>query len=134
MQEGDNISWYQYLVVIIYPGLHPVWPQDHFGPTLTLAPSILQPKAYFGPRNYWASIILQPDAYFGPRLKTQIFKIVIFYHFVPFIHRLRGCLQVKLKPQLSILPPDLAKRWKLCLAKTKNKSHQKTFLKLNYCS
>ena len=46
----------------------PVWPQDHFGPTLTLSPSILRPEVRFGPRNTSALIILWPDAYFGPEI------------------------------------------------------------------
>ena len=42
-----------------------VLPQDHFGPTLTVASNILQPEAQFGPRNTSAPIILPPDAYFS---------------------------------------------------------------------
>ena len=44
-----------------------VLPQDHFGPTLTVASNILQPEAQFGPRNTSAPIILLPDAYFSPK-------------------------------------------------------------------
>ena len=42
-----------------------MWPQDHFGPTLTLAPSILRPEAHFSSRNTLVLIILRPNAYFG---------------------------------------------------------------------
>ena len=42
-----------------------MWPQDHFGPTLTLAPNILRPEAQFCPRNTSTPMILRPNAYFS---------------------------------------------------------------------
>ena len=38
-----------------------VLPQDHFGPTLTVASNILQPEAQFGPNNTSARCLLQPE-------------------------------------------------------------------------
>ena len=105
-----------------------VLPQDHFGPTLTVASNILQPEAQFGPRNTSAPIILLPDAYFSLRYfspevllpettspntlwpQDQIFKSVIFNQLGPSMG-LGGYL------------PGLAKNWKICLAKTKNQNY-----------
>ena len=41
------------------------------------------------------------------------------------VHRLTGCIRVKLKPWLQILP-GLAKNWKIYSAKAKHQSHQNT--------
>ena len=86
------------------------WAHTQFGPTLTLAPSILWSEANFGLRNTWAPIILWPDVNFGPVIlwpKTTlalyssaqgpIFQKCHFLSFCGFF-RLRGCLRVKLKP------------------------------------
>ena len=106
-------------------GSHPVWPRDIFGPTLTLTWRILWPKAHFGPvrvptsaRNNFSleTTLAQQTSAWGPKFQKCHFSSVLAFH------RLRECLRVKSKQKLSTLP-GLAKNWKICLAKAKNKKN-----------
>ena len=54
-----------------------------FGPTLTLAPSILRHEAHFSPKNTSAPIMIRADAYFGQEIRTSARNNFDPIHFDP---------------------------------------------------
>ena len=131
-QPTMNFNWCE------QKGSHPVWPRDHFGPTLTSARKYFGPKQlrpgntsareYFGPVNTSARRILRPGNTLARQTLAQHtsarkpnFQKCHFSSFWAF-NRLWGCLRVKLKPQLPTLP-GLTKNWKILPGKAKNQSH-----------